>query len=42
MKILYASEEEKITIDEQGNLTIAEGNGQAHDEEHKDEDESLM
>lgn len=42
MKILYASEEEKITIDEQGNLSIAGGNGQMHDEEHKDEDESLV
>lgn len=42
MKILYASEEEKITIDEQGNLTIAVGDGLMHDEEHKDEDESLV
>ena len=27
MKILYAAEEEKVTIDEQGNLTISHGSG---------------
>ena len=44
MKILYASEEEKINIDDAGNLTISvKGeDGLMQEEEQKDEDESLV
>lgn len=44
MKILYASEEEKIHIDDTGNLTISVkgGDEQMQEEEQKDEDESLV
>jgi len=47
LKILYASEEEKVTINENGQLTIS-GSGIAHDDvmdddnKNNDEDESLV
>ena len=39
MKILYASEEEKVHVDEKGNLTITQANGTVANGHAKAEEE---